>query len=114
MSRYAPGYTGPMTTAGGVPKGPKPAGTGRDSRPIKPETPGRGRGGMTPPPGMMYGPNDALIPIPQPSKPGKGTPVKPSSKGKTPLSGMGKMAGMAKGGATKKGMAKGGMTKGKK
>jgi len=26
---------------------------------------GRGRGGMTPPPGMMYGPNDRLIPIPK-------------------------------------------------
>jgi hypothetical protein len=79
MSRYAPGYTGPMTTAGGVPKGPKPAGTVRDSRPIKPV------------------------------KPGKGTPDKPSPKGKTPLSGMGKMMGMAYGGMTKKGYNKGGM-----
>jgi hypothetical protein len=41
MSRYAPGYTGPTTTAGGVPKGPKPAGTVRDSRPIKPVKPGK-------------------------------------------------------------------------
>lgn len=46
-----------------------------------------------------------------PVKPGKGTPVKPSRppKGKTPLSGMGKMAGMAYGGMTKKGYNTGGM-----
>jgi hypothetical protein len=47
----------------------------------------------------------------KPVKPGKGTPVKPSRppKGKTPLSGMGKMAGMAYGGMTKKGYNTGGM-----
>jgi hypothetical protein len=49
---------------------------------------GRGRGGATPPPGMMYGPNDALIPIP---KKGGGTPVRVTG-------GMGmKSGGMVKG-----------------
>ena len=38
------------------PKGPVP---------MPPVPKGPGRGGMTPPPGMMYGPNDALIPIPK-------------------------------------------------
>lgn len=33
--------------------------------PAAPTGGGRGRGGMTPPPGMMYGPNDRLIPIPK-------------------------------------------------
>ena len=52
MSRYAPGYTGPMTTAGGVPRrGPKATGI----MPVTPVTkPGKGKpkkgmamGGMT-------------------------------------------------------------------
>ncbi len=90
MSRYAPGYTGPMTTAGGVPRGTKATGIKPVTPVTKPGTPGRGRGGMTPPPGMMYGPNDTLIPMP---KPGKGKPKK----------------GMAMGGMTKKGYNKGGM-----
>jgi len=62
--------------------------------PVKPVPPapggGRGRGGMTPPPGMMYGPDDALIPIP-------------------------KKGGAATGGGRPvRGMKRGGMVKGKK
>jgi hypothetical protein len=84
-----------MTTAGGVPKGPKPAGTVRDSRPIKPVKPGK--------PGI---------------KPPKGgfeltTPSRPVGTVGTYNSGATKK-GMAKGGTAKKGMSKGGMTKGKK
>lgn len=106
MSRYAPGYTGPTTTAG----------------PVKPTGPRR----PVPPKGMMYGPNDALIPI-KPKGPAKPrTPVKPTKirddSGMVPKGVVGTprpaptvdRAGkplMAKGGMVKKGMAKGGMTK---
>jgi len=67
------------------------------TRPLPPAAPSKPKGPMT-----------AGI---KPVKPGKGTPVKPSRppKGKTPLSGMGKMAGMAYGGMTKKGYNTGGM-----
>ena len=61
------------------------------------------------PPAAPRKPKNPMTAGIKPVKPGKGTPVKPSPKGKTPLSGMGKMAGMAYGGMTKKGMAKGGM-----
>lgn len=62
---------------------------------------GRGRGGMTPPPGMMYGPNDALIPIPK--KGGAGTG-----------GGRPRHMGPGSGLAPKPGMKRGGMVKGKK
>jgi len=91
-----PGYTNPTPTPTrdktGMPLPPKPYGTmgGTPGKPIalvkpKPGTPGRGRGGATPPPGMMYGPNDALIPIP---KKGGGTPVR-DSRGGSPVRVMG-------------------------
>lgn len=81
--------------------------------PATPTGGGRGRGGMTPPPGMMYGPNDALIPIPKKGggatgprgtspAPGYGggkpkvsmTPIRP---GRPPSSGGMKSGGMVKG-----------------
>jgi hypothetical protein len=70
---------------GGQPgTGPKPK-----PMPMPPSGGGRGRGGATPPPGMMYGPNDALMPIP-------------------------KKGGSATGGGRPVMRAKGGMVKGKK
>ena len=84
MSRYAPGYTGPTTTAGPV-KGNRPVGP---KMPTKP-TPNRG---TTPP---------------SPPKRTIGTLV-PAEMQKTGV----KAKGMAKGGMTgKKGYAKGGMIK---
>ena len=84
--------------------------------PIKPVPPtavgsGRGRGGMTPPPGMMYGPDDRLIPVPK--KGGMGSP-KPSRVMGGPADKMGPVRGTAKGPAPMPAMKKGGMVKGKK
>jgi hypothetical protein len=78
------GILGPkdMPKRGDTPPKPKP-------KPMPPSGGGRGRGGATPPPGMMYGPNDALMPIP-------------------------KKGGSATGGGRPVMRAKGGMVKGKK
>lgn len=72
----------------------------------KPPPPGRGRGGMTPPPGMMYGPDDRLIPIPK--KGGvRGVPVGGPKRGST-----GGVRGTS--GPKPARMKSGGMVKGKK
>jgi hypothetical protein len=47
MSRYAPGYTGPMTTAGGVKPKTKPKATGTPVRNATPTRTGMAMGGMT-------------------------------------------------------------------
>ena len=93
MSKYAPGYTGPMTTAGPVkPKGTPVKPMPPKGTPVKPMPTPRGPRGI--------GPNDAPIrPKGGPKGPkGLGTPMLDPTK-------------MAKGGVVKKGMAKGGMAK---
>jgi hypothetical protein len=110
-----------MTTAGGVPKGPKPAGTVKDSRPIKPVKPRKGK--PTPKLGIPGKPKvgadgvtryDGVKPTkPQPD-PVKGPVMdigyRPDMEGmKKGIATSKKRMGMAYGGMTKKGMAKGGM-----
>lgn len=88
---------------------------------------GRGRGGMTPPPGMMYGPNDRLIPIPKKGgggsssgdgrrsdmSPTRATSTPPRPKvSMTPIRDGRGPSGGGKGGP--RGMKSGGMVKGKK
>jgi hypothetical protein len=111
MSRYAPGYTGPMTTAGGVPRrGPKATGT-----PGKPKvgTPGvrvfddSGMGIKTP-----TGTVRPTKPQPDPVKePVMDIGYRPDFKGmkEKAAASKKKMMGMAMGGMAKKGYNKGGM-----
>jgi hypothetical protein len=106
MSRYAPGYTGPMTTAGGVPRGTKATGI----KPVTPVTkPGKGRPNPKPvkpgkpkpgTPGVRVF-DDSGMGIKNPS--GYTNPVPTTDKTGKPLK------GMAYGGMTKKGMNTGGM-----
>lgn len=87
MSKYAPGYTGPMTTAGPVkPKGPKTLTPGMPT-PVKTMPTPRGPRGI--------GPNDAPIrpkgpkgttSTPVKPMPPKGTPVKPMPTPRGPRS----------------------------
>jgi len=86
--------------------------------PVKPVPPapggGRGRGGMTPPPGMMYGPDDALIPIPK-----KGGTPRPRGTSPAPGYGGGKPVRVMPGKTPMRvtggmGMKSGGTVKGKK
>ena len=121
MSKYAPGYTGPMTTAGPV----KPKTTGpKTLTPIKPKTTGpmptpvKPRGPLAVGPKPLpnprgprgTGPNDAPIRPkgPKTLTPGMPTPVKTMP----PKGAFGTLfKGMSKGGSVKKGMSKGGMAK---
>lgn len=101
MSKYAPGYTGPMTTAGGGrPKNPKTQPSRPTPMPKESMLPGR--------------PQTTRTTV-------SGTPSSPTKQQQlaSVVGGMGmakggmtKKKGMAKGGMVKKGMAKGGMTKG--
>ena len=86
---------------------PKTSGT-------KPTGAGGGRGGMTPPPGMMYGPDDGLIPIPK-----KGGTPRPRGTSPAPGYGGGKPVRVMPGKTPMRvtggmGMKSGGTVKGKK
>jgi hypothetical protein len=128
MSKYAPGYTGPTTTAGPAKPTPK--------KPLMPKKPvikatGMAMGGAVnktmPVPLPKPKPDRTTMPMPLP-KPDRTTMPMPLPK-RPPMDGLKPMpiedgktttkrklpsikpTGMAKGGTVKKGMAKGGMAK---
>jgi hypothetical protein len=128
MSKYAPGYTGPTTTAGPAKPTPK--------KPLMPKKPvikatGMAMGGAVnktmPVPLPKPKPDRTTMPMPLPKRPPidglKPLPKRPPMDGLKPMpieDGKTtikrklpsiKPTGMAKGGTMKKGMAKGGMAK---